>query len=38
MPLSKEHEKQKVKNYTMLAVLVGLVLIFFIATIVKYSV
>lgn len=35
MPLHPEHEKKKYKNYTLLAVLVGVMALFFVLTIIK---
>lgn len=35
MPLSEQHKRQKAKNYTTLAVLLFLILLFFVMTLVK---
>jgi len=35
MPYSKLHQKKKAKNYLLLAILCGLVVVFFAATIIK---
>ncbi len=36
MPIGEEHERRKVKNWTLLGILVGLALLFYAITIVKY--
>lgn len=35
MPLSEEHKKKRARNYALAAVLLGLVVIFFLVTLVK---
>ncbi len=35
MPLSKMHQKKKAKNYALLFILLGLVILFFALTLVK---
>ena len=37
MPLHKIHDKKKIKNYTLLAVLISMMTMFFFITIVKFQ-
>jgi hypothetical protein len=38
MPISEEHKKKKYKNYALLFILLGLVVVFFTATLIKFHV
>jgi len=37
MPIHEIHKKKKIKNYTLLAILVAFILTFFFVTIVKFQ-